>query len=390
MLEQLKKQIKHLITKILVTYISLIGRVIIYPRSHSDEISDCINKFCWWAPSNVTCMIITDCDNFKFEAPKYQRRLPIEGRYKLDHKKRWWMIFLPALYGEQCRYKKRGKFFHPISWCVDTEGSLNDDSLGWEALSRLFANAELKKLKKQSEENIQLLKDQFKALKSINLFGAGPSIDTIHPHAIIPDSVNFGCNSVFQSKLFENGMVYFDLYALQDRLLFFSSSLYTERFFDEFLNFHLKKPFFIIAPLQRVPILCRHYPVLSSYFICYEITGDESSKHKKNLTLTYKGSVLTTLMIPFAFEFEFKRINLYGIDGPAPSGRPKKSFVHHESALDKFRYTAELTHPSKKRNRPFYRFLTIFEKNLENAISQGIEKNIVIKSVAKSNFKCLQ
>lgn len=356
------------------------GILCLLPKPGSQ--SDAVNKFCWWLPTRVKVLVILG-EKEKIEqldTPQFQQNYIDHHRIRYSTKNVW-RVLAPTI----CTDFSKVMFSNNSRmYLSDPERNTFDCTSDWVELAKRYSPYQDHDIIETSKVNLYSLASKSKE-KSL-LLGNGPSIDSYKFTSDPCSSMVFGCNTLIWSESLKN--IKFDIYSAMDRALFFSSSKFTQLFWDSLLKRQAKDDFYFLTTLDLAHLVLTKWPHLYPRLIALDMT-DEKLKvpTMESLKVKYAASVLTSLMLPLAISFG-RNIELLGVDGSV-STKNQRIWSHHLNALDELRDQTAQVHPTKHRIRDKESWYKHYESNFHQLVIIAKERGIEISSLTPSHYSFL-
>ena len=251
-----------------------------------------------------------------------------------------------------------------------------------------ISDNERKEYKDLSLKNIKKLKDSCEKLKQkqLLLLGTGPSFLKGKNYAIQNNIKTITCNSaIYDQDIWKkiNPILCF-----ADPVFHFGNSVEAKRFKNEVISKFNESKFFIICPINAMPILIKDWGIEKNYVIGLnfeKISGHTNPLLGQKLSVKRTSNVLTEFMLPIASHLS-KNILLAGFDGRKIND---KNFWQYSKNTHQPLNEHKAEHPSFFNDRNIERY---YQKHLKTFESQLIKLENVdyeIFNLTNSNIKFL-
>tara|TARA_B100001093_G_scaffold511743_1_gene580305 strand:+ start:23206 stop:24312 length:1107 start_codon:yes stop_codon:yes gene_type:complete len=238
--------------------------------------------------------------------------------------------------------------------------------------------------KRTSLSNLKRLITQYKK-REICILGTGPSFNKAIESFPNNDEVIITCNSsIYEDFLWKNENT---VLCFADPVYHFGTSEEALKFKKEVINKFSKKSFFIICPIECVPILKYAWKIDERFIIGLETNSSSTYKDSdgKYIAMKKTSNVLTEFMLPVATMLG-KNIYLGGFDG---RDKDEKNFWKYSTSTNQDIDSHKVTHTSFFEDRDMRKYyskhIKIFEKQITSLEKRGF--NFI--NLTKSNIEFL-
>lgn len=251
-----------------------------------------------------------------------------------------------------------------------------------------ISNSDRQEYKNLSLKNIVTLRESFKNLnqKQLLVLGTGPSFSKGKNYAIKNNIQTITCNSgIYDQDLWKklNPILCF-----ADPVFHFGNSPEAKRFKNEVISKFNKDKFFIICPINAMPILITDWGLEKNYIIGLNFEnflGQINPLLGQELSVMRTSNVLTEFMLPIA-SYLSKNILLAGFDG-----RKNKDKNFWQYSKDTYQPLDEhkIEHPSFFNDRNIEKYYQKHLKTFEKQLNKLENKDYKIFNLTKSNITFL-
>lgn len=239
---------------------------------------------------------------------------------------------------------------------------------------------------KQSSDNMKSMLEKFSGIDKACCFLTGESFSEYRKYPETRNMLKVICNSVVKNDEF----MQFnrpDILCFADPVYHFSCNAYSENFRRDVLKTAETYGTYIIIPMNMVPLMLAHYPVLKDRLIGIDRAADFCFPSPDSLSARVTDNILTYLMLPAASAL-CSEIFLLGADG---RGRNDKMFWKHNSAVqyDSLMQSVVDAHPSFFRDRNYVQYQKDHDEIMERLFKYGESKGKKYISLNRSNLKSI-
>ncbi|AXJ01681.1 hypothetical protein CYPRO_2439 [Cyclonatronum proteinivorum] len=366
-----------------------------------EKLSDIINRINWWLPfDNIDITIhvaenLLNSDINHLETPTGQFRYIGKSNCHIhlqDATVNTIPDYLLCHVNDEVKYYEAVFPNTPVLTIDKFKPFFKGEASSWGRVSYETQKYRISEYDSISKRNIIKFENSIRDIDVSYCFTSGPSLDRYRKHYFKKKSLKIICNGVIYNKELLEYLGNIDLLCVLDVYYFFSSSIYTAKFFETVIEYLKNKSMYIVMPWYKLPLVLSHYPKLENNIIGISTSHTELNFPSLKTPFVKKEkypNVLRTFMLPIASAYT-NEIYILGADGYSSNDSRDENWKYSvQIKNDEARNSVKEVNPALTKERESHSIYLEHCKQLDELLQFGRKKGNRYYSMEKSNIECL-